>query len=71
MSAGNGDIGWRERLRMFFILQWKNLILKRRHWLLTLVEILVPTLLFVTLVVIRVEGGDEVGSILPLLFVLA
>ena len=57
-SAGRLD--WRERLRMFFILQWKNLILKRRHWVLTTVEILVPTLLFATLVAIRVEGGDEV-----------
>ncbi len=47
--------------RRFFILQWKNLLLKKRHWLLTLCEIVIPTLLFVSIVAIRNTGGDDVS----------
>ena len=37
----------------FLVLLWKNLLLKRRHWFMTILEIIVPVLLFVVLAVIR------------------
>ena len=37
----------------FLVLLWKNLLLKRRHWFMTILEIAVPVLLFVILAVIR------------------
>lgn len=40
--------------RKLVLLMWKNLLLRRRHWLLTAFEILLPTLLFTLLVTIRV-----------------
>ncbi|XP_045131214.1 phospholipid-transporting ATPase ABCA1-like isoform X1 [Portunus trituberculatus] len=40
--------------RKLLLLMWKNLLLRRRHWLLTAFEILLPTLLFTLLVTIRV-----------------
>ena len=45
----------------FLVLLWKNLLLKRRHWFMTILEIAVPVLLFVILAVIR-------GQIDPPLF---
>ena len=39
----------------FLVLLWKNLLLKRRHWFMTILEIAVPVLLFVILAVIRGE----------------
>lgn len=33
---------------------WKNLLLRKRHWVLTAFEILLPTLLFTLLLTIRV-----------------
>lgn len=40
--------------RKLVLLMWKNLLLRRRHWLLTTFEILLPTLLFTLLVTIRI-----------------
>ena len=37
----------------FWVLLWKNLLLKRRHWFMTILEIAVPVLLFVVLAVVR------------------
>ena len=34
---------------------WKNGKLKLRHWVLTLFEVLVPTVLFIILVVLRAQ----------------
>ena len=42
-------------LSKFLVLLWKNLLLKRRHWLMTVLEICVPVLLFIVLAVIRGE----------------
>ncbi len=42
--------------RKFFVLQWKALLQKRRHYILTALEIIVPTLLFVALVIMRAEA---------------
>ncbi|XP_063592166.1 phospholipid-transporting ATPase ABCA3-like [Penaeus indicus] len=36
------------------LLMWKNLLLRKRHWILTAFEILLPTLLFTLLLTIRV-----------------
>lgn len=36
------------------LLMWKNLLLRKRHWVLTAFEILLPTLLFTLLLTIRV-----------------
>ncbi|CAL4067232.1 unnamed protein product, partial [Meganyctiphanes norvegica] len=36
------------------LLMWKNLLLRKRHWVLTLFEVLLPTLLFSLIVSIRV-----------------
>ncbi len=54
---------WEDLLRKFFILQWKNYLLKRRHWVFTLFEIIIPTLLFVSIVAIRNTGGEDVRNI--------
>merc|ERR550519_674699 len=43
--------------RKFFILSWKNLLLKKRHWIMTILEIVIPTLLFIGIVAIRNFGG--------------
>ena len=43
----------------FLVLLWKNLLLKRRHWFMTILEIAVPVLLFVILAVIRGEIDIE------------
>jgi len=39
---------------LFLLLMWKNFLLRKRHWLLTLFEIILPTLLFFLLVLVRV-----------------
>ncbi|XP_071529902.1 phospholipid-transporting ATPase ABCA3-like [Panulirus ornatus] len=39
--------------RKLVLLLWKNLLLRRRHWLLTSFEILLPTLLFTLILAIR------------------
>ena len=44
----------------FLVLLWKNLLLKRRHWFMTILEIAVPVLLFVILAVIRGEVDPPV-----------
>jgi len=38
---------------------WKNLTMKLRHYIQTLLEILVPTLLFAAMLAIYLEGGDD------------
>ena len=48
----------------FGILNWKNLLLKWRHWVQTLFEILVPTVLFMAIVAIRSEGGENITPVL-------
>ena len=39
--------------RKFGTVLWKNAVLKRRHWLVTAMEIIVPTILFITVAVMR------------------
>ena len=37
----------------FLVISWKNLLLKRRHWFMTMVEVVPPIILFVMIAVIR------------------
>ena len=50
--------------RKFLILQWKNLLLKYRHYVQTAAEIFVPTLLFIGIVVIRATGGEDITPVM-------
>ena len=45
--------------KVFIVMYWKNLTLKLRHYFQTLLEILVPTLLFAATLAIYLEGGDD------------
>ena len=40
-------------LSKFFVLTWKNLLLKRRHWFMSILEIVVPVFLFAILAILR------------------
>ena len=37
----------------FLVLTWKNLLLKKKHWFMTILEIVLPILLFVLIAVLR------------------
>ena len=39
--------------RKLSLVLWKNLIIRKRHWLLTIFEIVIPTLLFIMLAAVR------------------
>jgi len=45
--------------KVFIVMYWKNLTLKLRHYVQTLLEILVPTLLFAAVLAIYLEGGES------------
>ena len=45
--------------KVFIVMYWKNLTLKLRHYIQTLLEILVPTLLFAATLAIFLEGGSD------------
>ena len=55
-------------LRKFGIVMWKNGKLKLRHWLLTLFEILVPSVLFMILVVLRAQVRYDPEAAPPTVF---
>ena len=40
-------------LSKFLVLTWKNFLLKRKHWLMTIFEILIPVVLFAILAILR------------------
>ena len=50
--AGSGS----NTFRKIFIMMWKNLLLRKRHYIQTALEIILPTLLFVILVAIHSTG---------------
>ena len=37
----------------FLVISWKNLLLKRRHWFMTILEVVLPIILFVLIAVLR------------------
>ena len=45
-------------LRKFLVLQWKSLLQKKRHWILTLLEIVIPSILFIAVVVLRYQAEE-------------
>lgn len=52
--------------RKFKVLTWKTLIVKRRHYIESALDIIVPSLLFIVLVVLRyLGGGDMAPSVKP------
>ena len=55
-------------VRKFAIVMWKNGKLKLRHWVVTLFEILVPSLLFVLLVFMRAQIVYDPGTKPPTTF---
>jgi hypothetical protein len=49
-------------LKKLHLVMWKNLIIRRRHWTLTLIEIVIPILLFIIVAGVRsniVSSVDE------------
>jgi ATP-binding cassette subfamily A (ABC1) protein 3 len=49
-------------LKKLYLVVWKNLIIRRRHWILTLIEIVIPVLLFIVVAAVRsntVSSDDE------------
>ncbi len=47
-TAANMGLG-----KKFATVLWKSAVLKKRHWLATLLEILVPTILFIIVAILR------------------
>ena len=45
-------------MRKFLVLQWKSLLQKKRHWILTLLEIVIPSLLFIAVAVLRYQADE-------------
>jgi hypothetical protein len=48
--------------KVLIVMYWKNLTLKLRHYIQTLLEILVPTLLFAAMLAIYLEGEIRISS---------
>ena len=48
---------WHNLRKLLIVLYWKNFTLKCRHYVLTALEILVPTLLFVAVLAVFLWGG--------------
>ena len=46
-------------VRKFQVLTWKTLKVKMRHYIETTLDLIVPTLLFIILAVLRYQGGDS------------
>ena len=42
-------------LSKFLVLSWKNLLLKKRHWFMTILEVVLPIVLFILLAVLRYD----------------
>lgn len=56
-------------LSKFLVLSWKNLLLKKRHWFMTCMEVVLPIVLFALIAVLRSQitstnsGGDgDIGD---------
>lgn len=50
--------------RRLGLLLWKNLLLRRRHWIVTLLEILLPTLAAIALAFLRTQITDDNKTIM-------
>ena len=47
-------------LRKIFIMMWKNLLLRKRHYIQTTMEIILPTMMFVVMIVINNSGDNSI-----------
>ncbi|PNF40610.1 ATP-binding cassette sub-family A member 3 [Cryptotermes secundus] len=53
-------------LKKLWLVLWKNLIIRRRHWILTSIEIVIPVLLFIVVAVVRSEIGPSDDVLHPM-----
>jgi ATP-binding cassette subfamily A (ABC1) protein 3 len=49
-------------VRKLHLVLWKNLLIRKRHWILTLIEIVIPVLLFIVVASVRSEmhSSDDI-----------
>jgi len=52
---------WHDLRKLLIVLYWKNFTLKCRHYVMTLLEITVPTLLFVAVLAVFLWGGKNLS----------
>jgi ATP-binding cassette subfamily A (ABC1) protein 3 len=52
-------------LKKLWLVLWKNLVIRKRHWILTLIEIVIPVLLFIVVGAIRSEIGPSSDELHP------
>ena len=52
-------------MKKFCLVLWKNFVLRIRNWILTLIEIVIPVLLFIVVVLIRSEIGPSEDKLHP------
>jgi ATP-binding cassette subfamily A (ABC1) protein 3 len=52
-------------LKKLWLILWKNLIIRKRHWILTLIEMVIPVLLFIVVAVVRSEIGPSNDELHP------
>jgi hypothetical protein len=50
-------------LRKFGLVMWKNVLLRKRHWIVTSFEIVIPVALFILAAVIQSQLTSEVNHV--------
>nr|XP_027231595.1 ATP-binding cassette sub-family A member 1-like [Penaeus vannamei] len=61
-AFGKGERRERSAWRHLLLLLWKSLLLRRRHWLLTLLEVILPVGLFSVMLFIRLIPGSNFST---------
>ncbi|XP_047471049.1 phospholipid-transporting ATPase ABCA1-like [Penaeus chinensis] len=61
-AFGSGERRQRSAWRHLLLLLWKSLLLRRRHWLLTLLEVILPVGLFSVMLFIRLIPGSTFST---------
>lgn len=61
-AFGSGERRQRSAWRHLLLLLWKSLLLRRRHWLLTLLEVILPVGLFSVMLFIRLIPGSNFST---------
>ena len=51
-----------DALRKIFIMMWKNLLLRKRHYIQTTMEIILPTMMFVVMIVSDSDNNTTEGT---------
>lgn len=52
-------------LRKLYLLLWKNFVIRKRHWILTLIEVVIPVVLFILIALMRSEMGPSDDTLHP------